>query len=127
MSAPARRNARLPCARNWKPPAAARAEREAAINQATQLAREFRAGLDRLAQDIADAQSAARGLEERSRAAEAEAGRLRASALDFHNRIARLAQQTEVWQQERERLAQECDAHQLRLQQIQLELETARS
>ena len=105
---------------------AARAEREAAINQATQLAREFRAGLDRLAQDIADAQSAARGLEERSRAAEAEAGRLRASALDFHNRIARLAQQTEVWRQERERLAQECDAHQLRLQQIQLELETAR-
>ena len=105
---------------------AARAEREAAINQATQLAREFRAGLDRLAQDIADAQSAARGLEERSRAAEAEAGRLGAAAQDFHSRIARLAQQTEIWQQERDRLTLECDGHELRLQQIQLELETAR-
>jgi chromosome segregation protein len=106
---------------------AARAQREDAINQATQLAREFRAGLDRLAQDIADAQSAARGLEEKTRAAEAEAGRLQAAGQDFHNRIARLAQQQEIWQQERERLGQESDAHQLRLQQLQLELETARA
>ena len=105
---------------------AARAQCEEAINRATQLAREFRAGLDRLAQDIADAQSTARGLEERSRAAEAEAARLLAAANDFHNRIARLAQQTGIWEQERERLAQESEAHQLRLQQLQLELETAR-
>ena len=73
------------------------------------LARELRAGLDRLAQDIADAQSAVRALEERTRAAEAEAARLRAAAQDFHNRIARLAQQTEIWRQERERLAQESE------------------
>ena len=39
---------------------AAKAQREEAITLATQLARELRAGLDRLAQDIADAQSAAR-------------------------------------------------------------------
>ena len=109
-----------------EPARAAKVQREEAINQATQLAREFRAGLDRLAQDIADAQSTARGLEERSRAAEAEAGRLRAAAQDFHARIARLAQQTEIWQQERERLTRESEAHKLRLEQLQLELETAR-
>ena len=45
-----------------------RAQREEAITLAAQLARELRAGLDRLAQDIADAQSAARALEERTRA-----------------------------------------------------------
>ena len=104
----------------------AKAQREEAITLATQLARELRAELDRLAQEIADAQSAARALEERTRAAEAEAARLLAAAQDFHNRIARLAQQTETWQQERERLAQESEAHQLRLQQLQLELEAAR-
>ena len=105
---------------------AAKGQREEAITIATHLARELRAGLDRLAQDIADAQSAARALEERSRAAEAEATRLRAAGQDFHNRIARLAQQMEGWQQENERLAQESEAHQLRLQQLQLELESAR-
>jgi chromosome segregation protein len=105
---------------------AAKGQREEAITLAAHLVRELRAGLDRLAQDIADAQSAARGLEERTRAAEAEVDRLRAAAQDLHSRIARLAQQTETWQQERERLGQESEAHQLRLQQLQLELETAR-
>ena len=101
-------------------------EREEAIAQATRVARDLRAGLDRLAQDIADAQSAARALEERTRAAEVEAARLLGAAKDFHNRIARLALQTATWQQERERLTQESDAHRLRLQQLQLELEAAR-
>jgi len=105
---------------------ATKGEREAAINLATHLARELRTGLDRLAQNIADAQSAVRALEERTRAAEAEAARLLAAAQDFHNRIARLAQQTENWQQERERLVQESEAHQLRLGQLQRELEAAR-
>ena len=105
---------------------AVKGQREEAITLATHLARELRAGLDRLAQDIADAQSAARALEERSRAAEAEAVRLRAAAQEFHNRTARLAQQTEAWGQEGARLAQESEDHQLRLQQLQLELETAR-
>ena len=105
---------------------ASKGQREKAIALAAQLARELRVGLDRLAQDIADAQSAARALEERTRAAEAEASRLRVAAQDFHNRIARLGQQTEAWQQERERLAQESEAHQLRLQQLQLDLEVAR-
>ncbi|MGD1103366.1 MAG: chromosome segregation protein SMC, partial [Terriglobia bacterium] len=104
----------------------AKRQSEEAITLATHLARELRAGLDRLAQDIADAQSAARALEERTRAAEAEAARLLAAAQDFHSRLARLAQQTEIWQQERERLAQESEAHQLHLQQLQLDLEAAR-
>ncbi len=104
----------------------AKTQREEAITLATHLARELRAGLDRLAQDIADAQSAARALEERTRAVEAEAARLLAAAQDFHNRMARLAQQTEIWQQESARLAQESEAHQLRLRQLQLELEAAR-
>jgi chromosome segregation protein len=105
---------------------AARRQREESINQATQLAKEFRAGLDRLAQDIADAQSAVRGLEERTRAAEAEAARLVAAAKDYHDRIARLNLQEETWKQDRERLTQESEAHQVRLQELQLELETAR-
>jgi chromosome segregation protein len=105
---------------------AAKTQREEAITLAAQLARELRAGLDRLAQDIADAQSAVRALEERTRAAETEAARLLTARQDFHNRIARLDQQAETWQQERERLALESEAHQLRLQQLQLELEAAR-
>jgi len=105
---------------------AAKGQREEAITLAAHLARELRAGLDRLAQDIADAQSAVRALEERTRAAEAEAARLGAAAQDFHNRLARLAQQTETWQQERQRLEQENESHQLRLHQLQLELEAAR-
>ena len=104
----------------------AKVQREEAITLAAQLARELRAGLDRLAQNIADAQSAARALEERTLAAEAEAARLVAAAQDFHYRIARLAQHTETWQQERERLVQESETHQLRLQQLQIELEAAR-
>jgi chromosome segregation protein len=101
-------------------------QREEAITLATHVARELRTGLDRLAQDIADAQSAARAWEERTHAAEAEADRLLGAAQDFHNRIARLAQQTEIWQHERERLTQESEAHQLRLEQLLLELEAAR-
>ncbi len=104
----------------------AKTQREAAITLATQRARELRAELDRLVQEIADAQSAARALVERTHAAETEAARLLAAAQDFHNRIARLAQQQETWQQERERLTQESEAHQLRLQQLQYELEAAR-
>jgi chromosome segregation protein len=106
--------------------AAARAQREADITLATQQAREHRANLDKLVQESANAQSAARALEERTRAAETEAARLVAAAKDYHSRIARLAQQKETWLQERERLLQEGQAHQLRLQQLQVELETAR-
>ncbi len=106
--------------------AAARAQREQAIQKATLLAKEFRAGLDKLARDIADAQSAVRGLEERTRAAEAEAARLLAAAKDYHDRIARLAQQEEGWRLERESLAQESQTSQARLQELQIELETAR-
>jgi chromosome segregation protein len=105
---------------------AAKGEREEALTVATRVARELRAGLDRLAQDIADAQSAARGLEERTRATEAEAGRLLEARQEFHNRIARFALQAESWRQERERLAQESHDHQLRLEQLQLEREAAR-
>ena len=104
----------------------AKTQRDEAITVAAQRARELRAELDRLAQEIADAQSTARALEERTLAAEAEATRLLAAAQDFHNRMARLVQQTETWQQELERLAQESEADQLRLQQLQLELESAR-
>jgi chromosome segregation protein len=105
---------------------AAKTQREEAITLAAQQAREFRTELDRLAQEIADAQSAARALEERTRAAESEAARLQGAAQDLRNRMARLAQQTEIWRQERERLAQESEASQLRLQQLQLEREAAR-
>jgi chromosome segregation protein len=80
---------------------AARAQREEAITLATQQARDHRANLDRLVQESANAQSAARALEERTRAAETEAARLTAAAKDYHD--------------------------QLRLQQLQLELETARA
>jgi len=104
----------------------AKLEREAAITAATQRARELRAELDRLAQELADAQSGARALEERVRGAEAEAARLLAGAQDFHNRLARLAQQEQTWQQERERLAQESEADQARQQELQLELVGAR-
>jgi chromosome segregation protein len=101
----------------------AKQQREEAIAIATQKAKELRVDLDRLAHEIADAQSAARALEERARAAESEAARMQAAAKDYHYRIARLAQQAEGWQQERERLAHETGAHQERLQQLQLELE----
>ncbi len=101
-------------------------QREEAIAVATQKGREIRVELDRLAQEIADAQSAARALEERTRAAEAEAARLLAAAQDLQNRLTRLAQQVEAWQQERTRLAQESEAHQARLEQLQVELAAAR-
>ena len=104
----------------------AKLQREEAMNVAIQRARELRGQLDRLAQEIADAQSAARALEERAHGAEAEAARLVGAAQDFHHRLDRLTQQAETWQQERERLAQESEAHQLRQQQLQLELAAAR-
>ena len=55
-----------------------------------------------------------------------EAARLLAAEQDFHTRISRLDQQSEMWQLERERLTQESESHQLRLQQLQLELEALR-
>jgi len=105
---------------------AAKSQREEAITVAANLGRDLRASLDRVAQELADAQSASRALEERTRAAESEAARLRAAAQDYQHRLARLVQQTEAWQLERERLAQEREVHQLREQQLQLELEAAR-
>ena len=104
---PARRTARLTLRAELETAGAAKGAARRGHYPGHPAGARTRAGLDRLAQDIADAQSAARALEERTRAAEAEAARLRAAAQDFHNRIARLAQQTEIWQQERERLAQE--------------------
>jgi chromosome segregation protein len=106
---------------------AAKGEREEALAAATRVARELRSGLDRLAQDIADAQSATRALEERTRAAEADAARLAAAKQDFGNRLARLAEQVEGWRQGRERLAEEGEAHRLRLEQLQLEREAAQT
>jgi chromosome segregation protein len=101
-------------------------ESDRAVTLAAQLARELRAGLDRVAQDLADAQSVTSALEERKRAAEAEAARLRGAAQDFESRIARLARQSDAWQQEREHLISENQAQLLRVEQLQLELETAR-
>ena len=105
----------------------AKAQWDEALGQATARVRTHRAELDRLAQEIADAQSAARAWEERTRAAEAEASRLGAATDELRGRIGRLAQQADSWQQERTRLAEESAASQLRLEQLQLDLEAART
>jgi len=100
--------------------------REEAIAQAAQRVRELRAQLDRLALELADAQSRARALEERVHAAAAEADRYRTMAEDVQNRLTRLVQQKESWREERERLSQEGASHQTCLQVLEVELESTR-
>jgi chromosome segregation protein len=105
----------------------AKAQWDEALSLATARVRTHRTDLDRLAQEIADAQSGARAWEERTRAAESEAARLQGAANELRSRIARLAQQGDFWLQERTRLEQEREANQLRLEQLQLDLEAARA
>ncbi len=108
---------------------AARAEKgrhEEAMAQAAQSLRQRRLDLESLGQEIIEAQTRATALEEKTRSAESELARLRTMDADLVGRLTRLAQQGATWREEQTRLEQEALNSQARLQELEIELESAR-
>jgi chromosome segregation protein len=103
-----------------------RTRHEEGLTRETQKLRELRVELDRLAQELVEAQARASTLEERTHAAEAASARLHDQLLDIRNRLERLAQQAESWREEQGRLALENTSLGARLQELEAESASAR-
>ncbi len=92
--------------------------REEEITRCGNLLREHRAQLEALSGELAQAQTRASALEERTAAHEAECQRAAQQQAEVGERLARLAEQTEGWRVDLERLAQESEASRLRLEEL---------
>jgi chromosome segregation protein len=103
-----------------------RVQREEEVTQVVSAAREVRAQLDKLAQDLVAAQARASALEERNHALEADRGRLNIRSEEVRARLGRLAEQCQGWAEEQQHLAEEIEASQTRLGELETEQMAAR-
>ena len=103
-----------------------RVQREEEVTQVVSAAREVRAQLDKLAQDLVAAQARASALEERNHALEADRGRLNLRSEEVRARLGRLAEQCQGWAEEQQHLAEEIEASQTRLSELETEQMAAR-
>ncbi len=101
-------------------------EREKEIIRTTNLVRDLRAQLDKLAQDLVEAQARASALEERTHAIEAEKARLEARGQEIRARLSRLVEQREGWREEQRQLAEEREGLRARLRELEDEQQAAR-
>jgi chromosome segregation protein len=105
---------------------AERVRREEEVTRAAGAVREVRAHLDKLAQDLVEAQARSSALEERSHALEAERAHLNTRSEETRIRLARLAEQCQAWGQEQRQLAEEIERSKTRLRELEDEQQAAR-
>jgi len=98
-----------------------RLQREEEVARAASGVRELRSQLDKLTQDLVEAQARASALEERTRALESERARLHARDEEIQTRLARLAEQCQNWGEELRQLAQETEQNKMWVSELESE------
>ena len=106
--------------------AADRVQREEELARATTAVRDLRAEIEKLSQELLEAQTRASTLEERTRALDSERARLNERIAEIRSRRARLEEQIRGWAEERELLALESEGSKIRLSELEQEQAAAR-
>ena len=101
-------------------------QREAELAGKTQHLRELRTQLDQVAQDLIEAQSRSRVLEERTQAIEAERSRVFAQVDAAQSRLVKLQEQIASWGSEQAQLQQENGNVRARIEQQEIAQQQAR-
>jgi chromosome segregation protein len=107
--------------------AAAQVQFEQEISRVNQKVRELRSQADSVALELAQAQSHARALEERTLAVESEQARLVAQREEVQMRLRRLAELLAAWREEQHRLRGEREAAHTRLSELEARQQSLRA
>ncbi len=102
------------------------AQHEDKINRTANLLHELRGQLDKLGEEIVEAQIRSSALEERTSAAEAERLRVTAQADEVRARLERLAEQIATWRLEQKQLVYEAEGLRGRLREFETGQQLAR-